>query len=306
MGMYQVGEMIRRTRESLDISRKDLCDGICAIETLCRIETGKRIPSRTNFQALMERMGKNGEKYFPLIHGDMDILFKKKVISSLIASRKHEEAGERINELEKELKMNDTVNRQFIMRMKALVDYRTGKINVKEKRQQLVEALKCTVSHYNGDTMPKGLFSRLEVMIFCNIAVSYAEEGQLTKAIAMLRQEVDYFKNTHIDMEERAVSEVFVLTSLAHCLGVSNKIEEAIDIDEKIVKLCIDYRKSSNLPGVLYDIAYEYELLKKDKEYSMKKLEQAYCIAELNNDSKMMQHVKNHIAQTYCTNVEYK
>lgn len=301
MGMYQVGEMIRRTRESLGISRKDLCDGICAIETLCRIETGKRIPSRTNFQALMERMGKNGEKYFPLIHGDMDILLKKKEITLLMTSRRYEEVEEKVYELEKLLEMNDTVNRQFILRMKALVNYRTGKINEKKKRQLLIEALKCTVPHFDGVTMPNGVFSRLEVMIYCNIAVSYAEEGQLTKAIELLRQEANYFNNTHIDMDERAVSEVFVLTNLARCLGLNNNIREAIDIDKKIVKLCLEHNKSTILPSVLYDIAYAYELLKDNSNYSRKKLEQAYYLAEFNENNNMMQHIKQHMLKTCCT-----
>lgn len=296
MGMYQVGEMIRRTRESLGISRKDLCDGICAIETLCRIETGKRIPSRTNFQALMERMGKNGEKYFPLIHGDMDILLKKKEISLLMTCEKYSDVEGKIYELEKILEMNDTVNKQFIMRIKALVNYRMGNINEREKRELLIKALKCTVPHYKG-IMPKGVFSRLEVMLFCNIAVSYAEEGQLSKAIELLKQEANYFEITHIDMEERSVSEVFVLTNLAHCLGRNHNIKEAIEIDEKIAKLCLDYRNSRILPRVLYDIAYGYEMLRENADYAEKLLVQAYYIAELNNDVEMMKHIKNHITQ---------
>lgn len=60
MGIYAVGEVIRRTRESLGMTQEELCDGICDVVTLSRIENGRNTPSRANFEALMERMGKMG------------------------------------------------------------------------------------------------------------------------------------------------------------------------------------------------------------------------------------------------------
>nr|WP_297873834.1 helix-turn-helix transcriptional regulator [uncultured Blautia sp.] len=67
MGLYYIGEVIKRTRESLGMTQEELSEGICTTETLSRIETGKRTPNRANFKALMERMGRCGEKYFPHI-----------------------------------------------------------------------------------------------------------------------------------------------------------------------------------------------------------------------------------------------
>lgn len=61
MGNYLIGQVIKRTRESLGLTQQELCEGICGLETISRIETGKQIPNRANFQALMERMG-NAER----------------------------------------------------------------------------------------------------------------------------------------------------------------------------------------------------------------------------------------------------
>lgn len=68
MGVYLVGQVIKRTRESLGMTQEELSDGICSVETLSRIENGKRAPNRANFEALMERMGKCGKKYIPNVH----------------------------------------------------------------------------------------------------------------------------------------------------------------------------------------------------------------------------------------------
>ena len=34
MGIYAVGEVIRRNRENIGMTQEELCDGICSVETL--------------------------------------------------------------------------------------------------------------------------------------------------------------------------------------------------------------------------------------------------------------------------------
>ena len=299
MGVYRIGEVIRLTRLGIGISQQKLCEGICSLETLSRIENGKRIPNRTNFQALMERMGKNGDKYTPYIHGDMELLLKREEISSLVASRRYIDAEISLNEFERLLDVDDNVNRQFILRMRALIEYRKGEIDVKEKRNLLIEALKCTRPNYSESDRLSGVFSRMEIMLLCNIAVTYAEEEKLDIAVEMLLREADYFNNAYIDMEERSISEVFVLTNLARCLGKNGDVVTAINIDKRIKKICIDYRKSSNLAGTLYDISYGSDLISSNKSDSLKILIQAYYVAELNSDYKMMNHINKRISSNY-------
>lgn len=91
MGVYVIGQVIKRTREGLGMTQEQLCEGICSVETLSRIENGKRRPNRANFQALMERMGKSGEKYLPSVHSeDMEMMVWWKRIEQLVLKRKFE------------------------------------------------------------------------------------------------------------------------------------------------------------------------------------------------------------------------
>ena len=53
------------------MTQEELCEGICDVVTLSRIENGRNTPSRANFELLMERM-KEREKYLPFIRsGDI-------------------------------------------------------------------------------------------------------------------------------------------------------------------------------------------------------------------------------------------
>lgn len=307
MGVYQVGEVIKKTRESLGITQEELSYGICSAETLSRIENGKRAPSRTNFRALMDKMGKSGEKYMPFLHSrNMGTIVESVDIDVLIAHDKHEEADKAMKGFKKKINLDDNVNRQYVIRTQALIDYRLGRINVQEERAQLTEALLCTVPNYKEGILPLGIYSRHEVMIFCNIAISYSLEGDQDTAIRMLRQAETYFDTTKLNMEERAISETLMLCNLGQCLGIRGEVKEAIEdtkeaikIEEKGVKKCLDGGVSNILEHLLYNIAFEKEILQENEKACKELLLQAYFVAELNNNSYMMGHIKEHMKKVY-------
>ena len=57
MDFNQIGKMLREYREQFNISREDLCDDICAVSTLMRIEDSEEMPGQTIFTQLFARMG---------------------------------------------------------------------------------------------------------------------------------------------------------------------------------------------------------------------------------------------------------
>lgn len=300
MGLYYIGEVIKRTRESLGITQEELSEGICTTETLSRIETGKRTPNRTNFRALMERMGRCGEKYFPHIRVES---YKKmeqwEKICLLNQSHKFEEALIKLEDFEKYLDLEDKVNRQAVMRLKALCSYNLGKIDAKEKREKLNEALRLTLPHWNGKKVPGGVFTRTESEIFCNIAVSYMNEKNLEEALALMRQMQRYFETTRINEEEKCVSEGLLLSNLAQCLGKSGETKEALEIEKRETKRYIKYNMAGRIYGSLYNIAYEMELLHINEEACKEKLVQAYYIADFVGDFRMKNHIQKHFEERY-------
>lgn len=134
--MYQIGEVIKRTRESLGLTQEALCDGICSVETLSRIENGRHVPGRSNFQALMERMGKCGERYLPFLRSDdMELLEEWQNIERSYGKRKYEKVDTLLDLFEKKVDMKESVNRQLVMRMRALNDCHMGRISQRENEK---------------------------------------------------------------------------------------------------------------------------------------------------------------------------
>ena len=300
MGFYQVGEVIRRAREAAGISQEMLCSGICSPETLSRIENGKNEPTRANFQALMERLGKCGEKYMPFIQcGEIDDLVEVKRLEQLVINRRYEEAEEALNMFERQLDVDDNVNRQFVIRMRAIVQHKLKKIDAKEKRENLIQALRCTIPEYEEDQFPAGVLSRTEIKILCNIAVSYSKEGKLEKVIEQLQKVKQYFENTQVDFEKRSNSELLMLSNLGQCLGKLGDTVAAKEIDEQAIELCLKSGKRGILFSLLYNSALEREKLCESKEETLETLIQAYYVAELGKNTRSMKYIEEHIKEVY-------
>ena len=306
MGVYQIGEVIKRTREGLGITQEQLCDGICSVETLSRIENGKRSPSRTNFQALMERMGKPGEKFIPFVRSsDMEVIVKAMDINIMLARHRYEETEVLLEELREKINIKDNVNRQFVEKTQALIDFNLGRITTKEKRERLVQALLYTVPSYKDKILPMGIYSRHELMIFCNIACSYSDEGDLDTAIEMLRQIQHYFDTVHVTGDEKAITETLMMLNLGRCLGIRGDTREAIEIEERAAKMQLRWGNSSNLDSLLYNIAFENEVLEKEEAFCQELLVKAYFVAELNGNRYMMNHIKKHIEKMYGDEIKF-
>lgn len=250
MGVYQIGEVIKKQRESLGLTQMELCDGICSPETLSRIENGKRSPSGLNFRALMNRMGKSGEKYIPFIHcKDIETIMEAMNIDILLARRKYEEVDVILENLKLKIDLEDSVNRQFYTKTRAIVDYYMGKIGLETKRERLVEAFLCTIPSYEEGKLAPGIYSRHEIFIFCNIACTYLEEKNWEMAVKMLKQVEKYFKTTQISSDERAISETLMMDNLEQCLGDSGNTKVAISVIEKAIKISLE-GDNTNLLGV--------------------------------------------------------
>lgn len=295
MGMYNLGQVIKRTRESLGMTQETLCEGICSPETLSRIETGKSTPNRANFQALMERMGKCGERYLPFVHSDdIQLMMEWKRLNQLLAKRQYKELYATLVEYEKNIDMDDKVNRQFVLRMKAISKYYLGEIDVHEKRRMLIEALQCTVPEYHDGMALSNVYSRSEITIMCNIAVSYMEEEELERAMEVLRQVEQYFSVTNMDRDERNVSEILLISNFSQCIGRCGDAKTALEMGERGLRMCIDAKNGSNMVSFLYNTGFEMELLKADEKACKERMIQAFCVAELNGDTRQMKHIEQH------------
>ena len=70
MKELRIGEVIKRRRKALGLSQLELCEGICEVTTLSRIENGRQAPSYNRVKAILHRLDLPDDRYTALLDED--------------------------------------------------------------------------------------------------------------------------------------------------------------------------------------------------------------------------------------------
>lgn len=272
MGKYSLGAIVRMKRYSIHISQEKISDGICSVETISRMENGKQIPIKSNYELLMERMGSSKVRaYSMLTVADFDILDRMKQFEDYIQLFEYEKADKVLISLEK-MEEKTLFDQQFLQRARTIVDYRLKRIPVEEFIDRLDKAIKITIPQFDEVNLNSWPFNRQETLAVINIASGYAENGNIEKSIELLNNVRNALNQKYMDREQYSILQVTVLTNLSKCLGLIGKHEDAINIAEEAIDLCRKEKIGSSLALLLYSVAWnmknaaEKRILDKDQE----------------------------------------
>ena len=123
MANYKAGDVIRMTRKSIGMSQETLCDGICSVETLSRIENGKHREKKETYEHLMARMERTtGKNYAICTSDDMELLEERTHLEDALTKYDYSEAERYLNLL-KEKVSDNILNKQFIKNTEAVLWY---------------------------------------------------------------------------------------------------------------------------------------------------------------------------------------
>ena len=192
-----IGSIIRKRRQELGLTQEQLCRGICETVTLSRIENGKQTPSRSKLNALLQRLGMPGERYYALLsEQEMKISNLQTEIVSCNVLGQREQGLKKLEELERMMEADDHLTRQFVLRCRALLGrWEDGKLvpySFREKQMLLFRAISLTVPHFCVQDISGNLYGVDELKIINQIALVYADYGQTKAAVSLYSQLLQY------------------------------------------------------------------------------------------------------------------
>ncbi len=294
MSIFSIGEIIRKQRNLLGISQEELADGICSVPTLSRIENGERVPSKANFDALMQRMGQSGEMYDAYIgDNDLEIHEKKFYIRQAIMCGSLENAKILLEGLKKIIQNNDTLTIQFVQYMEVL----TESVEIKNEIQikKLENAIKICVPKYGQVRLCNCLLTFDDITIINNIANAYGNIKEYRKAINLFYELKEYIDTRYINSEEIIRTYPLLLYNLSKWLGLEGRYNECIEICDIGIKLISESGRSKFLGKLLYNKAWC--MVRKgniENEAELAKiLLQAYYTMTIMNDSATAQSIRD-------------
>lgn len=190
--VHCIGTVIHIRRNMIGLTRKQLCSGICDERTLQRLESHQTKAQLEIVLLLFNRLGLFPKyQYRELISNKYDMFLLYDNIINAMNHLNFQHALTLIEQLENNIYLEISSNRQLILFFKALCQYYSGKISVENLVAQLVEALECTITLKSLKNKGRKYLSHMESNCLCSI-ITHLEKASSTSFQMFQRIYVDY------------------------------------------------------------------------------------------------------------------
>lgn len=281
MAVYNIGEFIKEKRERLGVTQDELCEGICSLATMSRIEAGGRIPKSKVIVPLLQRLGISD-----FIVDSMSTKEELKGMELIAEMRSSYVNGDieaaklhfaEVAPYYEDLPVN---GRQFCRLFETLMKIKSGELNHAQAIPIYEDIIRMTVPEYSIDRLPQ-LMSFEEINVLNNIAIAYGKTDRMDTAIKIYYAIKQFYDRhtTNIDNVLRTLPTIYY--NLSKYLGLSGRYDDCVQICEegiRYIKASGQYRRHSY---ILYNLAWVLLRRKNigDLERADFALKTAYCSA---------------------------
>ena len=249
MESYCIGDVIRIRRQMFGMTKEELCEGICSVKTLTRIEHKKVKTQMPIVRELFERLGLCAEYIRErVITSEYSVL---KLAGELVWYENNHKIAEWekcLNELEERLCLDIPQNKQFVVYSTCLLQLVKREISQEEFISKLIEIIEYTIP-LNYVMKSGGKFLSQEEYTYIRAIGMRAEKEMAAKCMAIIRGLC-----TEEDVASGHIGKhVFLMTSVISYLGNIGEYEESDLLSTKLARLSLTYRRSYVLAETLYN-----------------------------------------------------
>lgn len=299
MSNYRAGDIIRMTREFVGMSREELSDEICSVQTLYRIESGKTRVKRELYARLMAKMERVPEKSYAICVGkNLELLEERKLFEQAMQNYDYEKADLYLGRM-KEKADDNVITRQYLLKSEALMDYYCKRSDNQTIIEKLQEAVRLTLPDYEECLKKDFPFTEQEIMNLMSLANAYAHAGDVDEAVYIFERLLQCLQKDYIFGKYAEHMKLIILRNLSVAYIEKRQYHKAITLNEKCLNMAKENDEGKELHILLSDRAC---ILKKQNECGQinrgelcmaeKYLKQAYLLACARRDNKMAGRLK--------------
>lgn len=256
-------ELIRKTRIAKGITQEELSDGICAQESLARIEKG-RSPRDKKMYEIMEKMNRKKERICSVISAEKyECLEIKRKVAGSIHHLEFDEAEQFLKKLEGMLDTRIEENYQYMEAERIKVLYQKGKMDWRTCVKRLEELLDLTLDWKNKKEIPVGITAE-ENSILNQIALISYENGEQERAIQILSEQVEMFRKSRVHPVFHILEWETAMGNLALALEETNRLSSSIEISKEKLPISMEAGKGNHIGFTLASMAGIFEQYKDD------------------------------------------
>lgn len=256
-------ELIRNTRIAAGITQEELSDGICAQESLARIEKG-RSPRDKKLSEIMKKMNRNRERIGSVISAkEYSVLEIKREISKCIHYLDYDKAEKFLDQLEECLDLHIVENYQYVESQKIKIAYQKEGNQWKEYIAQLERLLTLTLKWDVDIQVAGGLSAEENDIINEMVLISY-EKGLVERAVNLLSRQIKIFENGRVHPVFHILEWEMAMGNLALALEETHQFEKSAEISRKKLLISMEAGKGNGIGFSLASIADVLEAEKND------------------------------------------
>ncbi len=250
--VFYIGDVLRIRREMCGLTQKELCKEICSVRTLRRAEKKEANMQQEALSALLRRLGLSKEfQRARLVTNDREVLRLKREIFTSRNNRDFAKCRKLLSQLQTKLSLEIPENRQYVIELKASLDWREGKITKEEFVAKEKEALQCTLNIKEQFNLQEIYLTELEMLCLRKIIQGFTGTEK--------KKYIHFFIRFFVLCEKKymlsdcIVLYEYIMTFVASELGSIGEYQLALELDKKIIREELLCRRIWVISNVLYD-----------------------------------------------------
>lgn len=249
---YCIGDVIRVRREMFGMRKEELCEGICSVKTLNRIEANRVKPQIATVRGLFARLGLCAEYVRArVITSDAEVLMLADRVVRYQNNNLIEEAEQCMRELEVRLSADIIQNKQFLKLVRIQLERQKGNLSREEYKNHLEKIIVYTLQ-LDCLRYDKEIFlSREEMLLIRNInsCQTMGRESNYQKMLEQLiKKNIDKGGNSL----SSGINEV-LLKYMSSRYGNVGEYKKSNMLSNMLVETCLERRKGYVIAECLYN-----------------------------------------------------
>ena len=251
------GELLDRFRIQAGLSMDQLREGICAKSSLSNIINSKQQGSPYVLEALMERLGRDVNKYINTFLGAKDFCNKQKRdnANALIANFEFSKGGKLLMELEGEKHFTKYIGKQFLELGHARIRAR-NMTDGPEYIQMLENIIRMTNKKFDLRRVATMRLTYHEVVAVNMIANSLYRTGEMQRCMRLQEALIDSMDTYYVDGAAKMRVYTTLLYNYTKNLDLVGQYNESLPLIDKGEDFSLLYGQFKPLPGYAANRAY--------------------------------------------------
>ena len=293
MDYFSIGSIIKEFRKRAGLSQAALCEGLCELPTMNKIENGKQNPTKKLLDAIIERLQIPVAVNIAITDSDFEKMqIENKIIDSF-SKHKFE-----FLPLLNNYNMTNKFEEQFYQYAHAVYSYKVEK-NHSLALEELHKAILLTFPTYtDGCDIQKHLFTSIELSILNSIAICLYKLHKTDTAITVMEQLTLCLEDKYSESDIYVQKYPMITYNLSTWLGITMQYEKSLEYSKKGIDCCMKNEKYSILPRLLYNTGFSLVKLNR-KEESKEFLKKSLVLDYIFNNTHSLTNSVNDIKQSF-------